>query len=336
MGEKTFFASLTRIADLEKVPYRIQALDRDEWETGDYVLGTIDREPVAGAMLELPSGRLLAPQVGDQVVGALGFRFATLGITGDWQAVEADMRMEMMTAAGLIGRARSRHVNYPSPLSLTYRGHLNRGGRKLTMSAFVPQCPMRDFDMPTVLLVGSSMSAGKTTSARVIIRTLKEMGLAVIGAKFTGAGRYRDIQSMEDAGADRIYDFVDAGLPSTVHPEGDFRARMQHLLCRISEEGGDVLVAEAGASPLEPYNGAAAIEILSPHVRAMVLCASDPYSVVGVQNAFGKPPDLVAGIAASTDAGVALIERLAQIPALNLVDSSHRKELRQFLLDRLE
>ena len=34
----------------------------------------------------------------------------------------------------------------------------------------------------------------------------------VIGTKLTGAGRYRDILAMRDAGADYIFDFVDAGL----------------------------------------------------------------------------------------------------------------------------
>ena len=69
----------------------------------------------------------------------------------------------------------------------------------------------REFELPVVLLVGTSMSAGKTTSAKVIVRLLREAGLVVVGAKLTGAGRYRDILAMQDAGADYIFDFVDAG-----------------------------------------------------------------------------------------------------------------------------
>ena len=45
----------------------------------------------------------------------------------------------------------------------------------------------------------------------------------VIGTKLTGAGRYRDILAMQDAGADYIFDFVDAGLPSTVVSEREYR-----------------------------------------------------------------------------------------------------------------
>ena len=39
----------------------------------------------------------------------------------------------------------------------------------------------------TDLIVGISMSAGKTTSAKVIVRLLRGEGLTVAGAKLTGA-----------------------------------------------------------------------------------------------------------------------------------------------------
>jgi hypothetical protein len=40
----------------------------------------------------------------------------------------------------------------------------------------------------------------------------------------------------------------------------------------------DVLVAEVGASPLEPYNGATAIREIGANVCFTVLSASDPYA----------------------------------------------------------
>jgi uncharacterized NAD-dependent epimerase/dehydratase family protein len=70
------------------------------------------------------------------------------------------------------------------------------------MRDYVPVAPAHGFALPTVLMVGTSMSAGKTTTARVVVRLLGEAGLSVVGAKLTGAGRYRDILSMQDAGAD--------------------------------------------------------------------------------------------------------------------------------------
>jgi hypothetical protein len=153
----------------------------------------------------------------------------------------------------------------------------------------------------------------------------------VIGAKLTGAGRYRDILSFRDAGADAVFDFVDAGLPSTVEPEAVFRDAIRPLLHHIDSLEPDFLVAEAGASPLEPYNGAAAIDELNRNIRCTVLCASDPYAVVGVEKAFGLVPDLVTGPATSTSAAIDLVQKLTSVEALNVLDPECMKGLRKIL-----
>jgi hypothetical protein len=70
-------------------------------------------------------------------------------------------------------------------------------------------------------------------------------------------------------------------------------------------------------------------------VRLVVLCASDPYAVVGVMEAFGLRPDLVSGRATSTDAGIALVERLAGIPALNMLEPASEAPLDALLEERL-
>ena len=70
-------------------------------------------------------------------------------------------------------------------------------------------------------------------------------------------------------------------------------------------------------------------------IRCTVLCASDPYAVVGVTKGFGFEPDLVSGVATSTSAGVEVIRRLAHRPALNLLDVSSHQELDRLLKDRL-
>ena len=65
-----------------------------------------------------------------------------------------------------------------------------------------------------------------------------------------GAARYRDILKFRDAGANCVVDFVDAGLPSTVCPEPRFRDALELMLSKIADSDPDVLVAEAGASPI--------------------------------------------------------------------------------------
>ena len=107
------------------------------------------------------------------------------------------------------------------------------------------------------------------------------------------------------------------------------------MLSRIARLDVDVLVAEAGASPLEPYNGDIAIEEINEQLCCMVLSASDPYAVVGVQTAFNLKPDLITGPAANTDAAIALVEKLTGVKALNLVDPESRPALRSLIKRKL-
>ena len=100
-------------------------------------------------------------------------------------------------------------------------------------------------------------------------------------------------------------------------------------LSKVAACNADVLVAEAGASPLEPYNGATVVDYLGDLTRFTVLCASDPYAVLGVQTAYGAhmTADLVSGPAANTTAATRLVRELSGHRALNLLDRNTYPEL---------
>lgn len=335
MPTRSLLASVTRISDLAERDFEIHKLPRGAWRHADYVAARVTGEASSLYRVELANGRLVEVMEGMQVIGALGRRAATLEATGSWEGVGEDGMMNELTGAGLLGKLVSVAPQLPRLMTLQYQGHLFRDDRSLHMADFVPPARERPFTVPTVLLIGTSMSAGKTTTGKLIIHELKRAGLRVAGAKFTGAGRYRDVLSYGDAGADAILDFVDAGLPSTVVPEPEFEQAMRYMLSRLAATGVDVLVAEAGASPLEPYNGAAAVRALGDAVRCTVLCASDPYAVLGVRQAFGVEPDLVTGPTANTEAGIELVEKLTGLRALNLLRAASLPALRHILRETL-
>ncbi len=333
--DRCTFGSLTRIADLDTRAFQVQSRPQSAWATGDYVVGVVT-DTSGYRAIELPSGRDMEVAEGDTVVGALGTRRATLEMTGSWRDIGDDGVMHALTRAGLFGYAESRSTLVQRPLELRYQGHVQRDGEAVTMQSVVPSVDPQPFSTPTVLFAGTSMSAGKTTAARIVTRRLKRMGLSVLGAKVSGAGRYRDVLSIQDAGANWGIDFVDAGLPSTVVPEGEYRAAIRQLLSRMAEPPADVAVVEIGASPLEPYNGALAIEELQDALAMTILCASDPYAVLGLETAFDMlAPDLVTGIATNTAAGIGLLEQLTDLPAFNIRDNDTHDRLDALLRDRL-
>ncbi len=332
MNEKVFFGSLARISDLETKPFDCEPVRRSLWQRGDYVLGDITIARGGFSEIELCNGRLARAVDGDVILGALGVRYATLEVVGSFEEVEKEGQMDLLGAAGLLGRATSVSGLLPPLIRVDYRGHAMRDGKRLNMADFAKR-PLRErsYDIPTILIVGTSMSAGKTTSAKIIIRELRRQGYRVGGVKLTGAGRYRDILAMADAGASPVFDFVDVGLPSSVLPTEEYRQRLRDLLGLIADAEPDVVVAEAGASPLEPYNGDTALAELGEAVAFTVLCALDPYAVLGVMHGFEMNPDLVAGVATSTVAGEELIRKLSGATALNLLDRGSMSKLRTML-----
>jgi hypothetical protein len=327
---KPFFSTVTRIADVETRSFDVKPLHRAEWGRGDYVLCEVRGRPGPLYQIERPSGRMCQVFDGDLVVGAFGTRAATLEGVGDWRDIGEDGALHALTGAGLFGKATSVSPLLSPLMDLQYHGHLVRD-KKLTMQGFCPLVDPVPFEIPVILLIGTSMSSGKTTSGRVIVHELAQLGLKVAAAKLTGAARFRDMLSWKDAGAAHVFDFVDVGLPSTVCPPKDFATSLTQLLSKIATKGADVLVAEAGASPLEPYNGYVAMEMIDEKVRMLVLCASDPYAVMGVQHAFGREPDLVCGPASNTEAAVELVGKLCGVPALNLLRRRSRPTLRDML-----
>jgi len=333
-----FFASVTRNSDLPEVPFDVGMLDRSRWATGDFVLGRVTGKRNRLYQCETKTGRMAEMVRGDLLIGALGERAATLEGVGNWRAIGDDLEMEALTSAGLIGKATSTSLLLPDFMRLEYRGHIMRHDVKLKMMDFSVQAEPAPLDMPVILLIGTSMSAGKTTAGQVIIRALNYFGKKVAAAKLTGAARYRDILSFRDAGASHVFDFVDAGLPSTVCPEADYRKALELLISRIAHTRADVLVVEAGASPLEPYNGDVVMDYLQDSVCFTVLCASDPYAVLGVQTAFGNhlKVDLVSGPASNTVAAVALVKKLTGLPALNLLDRTTYPQLTDSLIKALD
>jgi hypothetical protein len=318
--ENVHFGSVTRIADLGPEVPAYAPVPRGRWSAGDYVLARVLSRAPGSEGFERADGREMKPMEGDLLVGAFARRFATLEAAGSFEAVGEDRRMHSLSEAGCFGKLTSRSSFSPRLMALEYQGHVLRRGEPLTMADCVPPAPSEPLDLPVILVIGTSMSAGKTFAARRVVRRLRALGRTVAAAKVTGAGRWHDVLTMGDAGAHHIFDFVDAGLPTTVCPESAFREAVGALLRRIGGTDADVLVMEAGASPLEPYNGGTAMEMVRHLVRFTILCASDPYAVVGIQKACPGPFDLVAGPAANTEAGIELVERLSGLEALDLME----------------
>ena len=123
----------------------------------------------------------------------------------------------------------------------------DRHGYPLNIQDFaLPQKSAITRSLPTVIaVVGSAMNSGKTTVAAHVIKGLVNAGKAVNAGKITGTGAGGDVWLMEDAGANRVLDFTDAGYPTTYRLKPDqIRSIFDGLMTHLSSDRPNYIVLE--------------------------------------------------------------------------------------------
>ena len=159
-------------------------------ESGDVVVARV-YAIAAHDHIEDPVGRAQRLYPGDLIVGAYGNRYATDVYEG---YVPRGPQTHLLTASGLIGTVASAHEAVKEPTKLEICGALSgEDGRPLTLAAFAsPAPPPVVPPLGTIVVVGSSMNAGKTTTVVSIVRGLTQAGLVVGAGKVTGSGSGKD------------------------------------------------------------------------------------------------------------------------------------------------
>ena len=158
-------------------------------------LGSLDREPRMGDLvlarvvdigahdhLENTHGRRVRLYPGDVVAGAFGNRYATDYYEG---YLPTGTAAHLLTAGGVIGWVASAHARRHEPTTLEVLGLLaDRSGRPLSLDDCAMPVPVpAQAELGTFAVVGSSMGAGKTTTAAALARGWSCAGLRVGRAK---------------------------------------------------------------------------------------------------------------------------------------------------------
>lgn len=209
---------------------------------GDLVLARIEAVG-QHATVELPTGRKAVIHPGDEIVVSYGNRYAP----DQFEAlVPADLGpAHLVAGGGIAARATAQHAKMKGATQIQPIGLLgDADGKPLNLRSFA--LPASRQPLPPVIAVfGTSMNAGKTTTAASIIRGLTNAGYRVGAAKVTGTGAGNDLWSMRDAGALASYDFTDAGFATTyLAPVKDIIKGAVNLSSALAAEGAEVVVME--------------------------------------------------------------------------------------------
>ncbi len=187
-------------------------------QAGDLVLARVV-EIGRHRRLETVSGRRAELRVGDLLVLAYGARYAP----DQFRGVVPD-RLDpchLLAAGGLAGWCVVRHEGVRAPTRIAPVGLLaDAEGRVWNTRRLAPLAGRKlvEGSTPrplTVVVAGTAMNAGKTTTACALIAGWKRLGLRVGAIKASGTASAGDRFAYRDAGADLALDPSDVGFPTT-------------------------------------------------------------------------------------------------------------------------
>jgi hypothetical protein len=244
---------------------------------GDLVVATVT-ELGQHKRIELRDGRRAHLFPGDRVLVAYGNRYAP----DQFEAV-VPARLEpccLVAAGGVAAKVLCRHESMSEATAIVPVGlAVDARGRRLNLADFAPPAAGVAARPPRVLAVaGSSMNAGKTTTAASLVHGLCRAGVRVGAAKVTGTGAGGDLWQLADAGAHPVLDFGDAGVASTSLLEPTrVEAICVDLVARLALAGAEVAVIEVADGLLQAETAAL---LRSASFRELVdgvlFAASDP------------------------------------------------------------
>jgi len=194
--------------------------------------------------IELPTGRRAALFDGDEIVLAYGNRYAP----DQYEAyVPEDLgACHMVAGGGVAARAHSWHSRLSGPTEIEPLGLIgNSDGMPINLMDYALPAQTGPLPASVFAVFGTSMNAGKTTTAAALVKSFSLAGCRVGAAKLTGTGSGGDLWLMHDTGAAEALDFTDAGYATTFGAShDDLLAVTQTLLSALGARGCGVTVLE--------------------------------------------------------------------------------------------
>lgn len=276
------------------------------------------------AGIELDCGRKAAFDVGDILGVALGHRYATAQYLGE---VPDQLYSEyhMLSQAGVCGRVVSAPAGFPRPTILRPLGLLaGEDGRAVNLRDFSLEVAPVDEPLPTVILVvGSSMDAGKTTTAAAVIRGLSRAGSRVNAGKLTGTACRKDLLAMHDAGAVRTIDFSSVGFASTAKTTCEELEQIAHVMTsQLASDSPDFIVLEIADGIIQKETAMLMTLMNDQHLfNHLVLAIHDamsaPTCVSMLREKWGLTPTLISGVASQSPLSISEVRQITECRCLD-------------------
>jgi hypothetical protein len=222
---------------------------------GDLVLAEVVSVGQTSRM-ELTTGRRATLFRGDLIVLAYGERRTADELEA---VVPGDLGgCELVSAGGVAARivssSRGSSPTRLQPLGLLY----DAAGRRVNVRDYALGVTPAGGPRPrAIAVIATTANAGKGIAASHLARAFRLDGLRVGAAKLTGTAAGADTWRLQDAGADPVLDFTDAGQPGTSGLELDRLLEITACLSgHLAAAGVDVALYEAADGVFQRETGA--------------------------------------------------------------------------------
>lgn len=217
-------------------------------QAGDLVLAQVE-ELGQHRRLELVTSRRATLFEGDEIVVVYGNRYAPDQFEGIVPEHLGPCRL--VAAGGVAARLLNRHDRVKTATRITPIGLLtDENGHRINLSsARLAKADRLDLSPLVLVVAGTSMNSGKTTACANLVKGFVRQKHKVAAAKFTGTGAGADYRSLVDAGADPVFDFVDAGYVST------YRVDREVLLDIVMTLGSELAASKPDVIIVEVADG---------------------------------------------------------------------------------
>jgi dethiobiotin synthetase len=217
-------------------------------QAGDLLLARVEKLG-HHRRLELVSSRRASLFQGDEIVVAYGNRYAPNQFEGI--VPEHLGACRLIAAGGVAARLLNCHDRVKSATRITPLGLLaDQDSHRINLSrSRLPKAELVEGTPLVLVVAGTSMNSGKTTTCANLVRGLVRQKIKVAAAKFTGTGAGADYRALVDAGASPVFDFIDAGYVST------YRANREVLLDIVMTLGAEMSASRPDVIIIEVADG---------------------------------------------------------------------------------
>ena len=302
---------------------------------GDLVLAQVEKLG-HHKKIELQHGRRAPLFEGDEIIVCYGHRYAPDQFEAE---VPNDLaECHLVAAGGVASRCISRHNETKAATLIRPLGLLaDSNNQVVNIADWAVECREAAIPRPLVIgVVGTSMNAGKSTSAAYLIKGLTRAGIKVGAAKLTGTGAGGDRWLMTDAGAHEVVDFTDAGYASTYKSTLQELEEIHSTLIRHLAYGGAETIVLEIADGLFQQETAALLnsDRFKHQLDAVLFAAGDAMGACGGVAWLHQrniPVVAISGCLSSSPLAAREAEKMTGLPVLGLTDLASANVSSQFL-----